>query len=79
MLQPSYHGQVDRLEVDMGNAQGKRVVVIGAGIVGASLAYHLADKSAHFIKNRTVPKTQSNATMLVFRRVVLRCNTLAGR
>lgn len=47
MLQPSYHGQVDRMEVDMGNAQDKRVVVIGAGIVGASLAYHLADKGAN--------------------------------
>lgn len=27
--------------------QGKRIVVIGAGIVGASLAYHLAGKGAH--------------------------------
>ncbi|MBS7676253.1 FAD-binding oxidoreductase, partial [Vibrio cholerae] len=27
--------------------QGKRVVVIGAGIVGASLAYHLAGKGAN--------------------------------
>jgi glycine/D-amino acid oxidase-like deaminating enzyme len=35
------------MEVDMGSAQGKRVVVIGAGIVGASLAYHLADKGAN--------------------------------
>jgi hypothetical protein len=39
MLQPSHHGQVDRMEVDMGTVQDKRVVVIGAGIVGASLAY----------------------------------------
>ncbi|CAH0188263.1 Glycine oxidase [Pseudomonas sp. Bi70] len=31
----------------MANAQGKRVVVIGAGIVGASLAYHLAGKGAN--------------------------------
>ena len=31
----------------MGNGQGKRVVVIGAGIVGASLAYHLAGKGAN--------------------------------
>lgn len=38
--------QVDRMKVDMGNAVGKRVVVISAGIVGASLAYHLADKGA---------------------------------
>jgi glycine/D-amino acid oxidase-like deaminating enzyme len=38
---------VDKTEVDMGNGQGKRVVVIGAGIVGASLAYHLAGKGAN--------------------------------
>lgn len=31
----------------MGNGAGKRVVVIGAGIVGASLAYHLAGKGAN--------------------------------
>ncbi len=31
----------------MGNVQGKRVVVVGAGIVGASLAYHLASKGAN--------------------------------
>jgi glycine/D-amino acid oxidase-like deaminating enzyme len=31
----------------MGDGQGKRVVVIGAGIVGASLAYHLAGKGAN--------------------------------
>ena len=31
----------------MGNGQDKRVVVIGAGIVGASLAYHLAGKGAN--------------------------------
>lgn len=30
----------------MENGQGKRVIVIGAGIVGASMAYHLADKGA---------------------------------
>ena len=39
MFQPSYHGQVDSMEVEMGNAQDERVVVLGAGIVGASLAY----------------------------------------
>ncbi|AZD21893.1 Glycine oxidase ThiO [Pseudomonas chlororaphis subsp. aurantiaca] len=33
----------------MGNAANKRVVVIGAGIVGASLAYHLAGKGAQVI------------------------------
>lgn len=33
----------------MGNAVNKRVVVIGAGIVGASLAYHLAGKGAKVI------------------------------
>jgi len=38
--------QVDRMKVDMGNALGKRIVVTSAGIVGASLAYHLADKGA---------------------------------
>lgn len=31
----------------MANGRGKRVVVIGAGIVGASLAYHLARRGAH--------------------------------
>lgn len=39
--------QVDRMKVDMGNALGKRVVVNSAGIVGASLACHLADKGAN--------------------------------
>ncbi|MGE7955158.1 NAD(P)/FAD-dependent oxidoreductase [Pseudomonas sp. NPDC089530] len=33
----------------MGNSAGKRVVVVGAGIVGASLAYHLAGKGAQVI------------------------------
>ena len=33
----------------MRNGAGKRVVVIGAGIVGASLAYHLAGKGANVI------------------------------
>ncbi|MEK1913442.1 MAG: FAD-binding oxidoreductase [Pseudomonas chlororaphis] len=33
----------------MGNAANKRVVVIGAGIVGASLAYHLAGRGAQVI------------------------------
>lgn len=41
-----YHHQVDKMEFDMGNGMNKRVVVIGAGIVGASLAYHLAGKGA---------------------------------
>ncbi|CAI8912718.1 hypothetical protein EMIT093MI4_50164 [Pseudomonas sp. IT-93MI4] len=41
--------QVDRIKVDMRNALGKRVVVISAGIVGTSLAYHLADKGANII------------------------------
>ena len=35
------------MKVDMGNALDKRVVVIVAGIVGASLAYHLADKGGN--------------------------------
>lgn len=35
------------MKVDMGNALDKGVVVISAGIVGASLAYHLADKGAN--------------------------------
>lgn len=35
------------MKVDMGNALDKRVVVISAGIVGASLGYHLADKGAN--------------------------------
>ncbi|WPO50340.1 FAD-binding oxidoreductase [Pseudomonas sp. S1Bt23] len=33
----------------MGNAANKRVVVVGAGIVGASLAYHLAGRGAQVI------------------------------
>ena len=33
----------------MGSAVNKRVMVIGAGIVGASLAYHLADRGAQVI------------------------------
>lgn len=37
----------DGTELDMGNGTNKRVVVIGAGIVGASLAYHLASKGAN--------------------------------
>jgi glycine/D-amino acid oxidase-like deaminating enzyme len=39
--------QVERMKVDLGNDLGKRVVVISAGIVGASLAYHLANKGAN--------------------------------
>lgn len=35
------------MKVDMGNALDKRVVVISADIVGASLAYHLADKGGN--------------------------------
>ncbi|MDP9689810.1 UNVERIFIED_ORG: glycine/D-amino acid oxidase-like deaminating enzyme [Pseudomonas mohnii] len=35
------------MKVDMGNALDKRVVVISAGIVGVSPAYHLADKGAN--------------------------------
>lgn len=35
------------MKVDMGNALDKRIVVISAGIVGASLVYHLADKGAN--------------------------------
>jgi glycine/D-amino acid oxidase-like deaminating enzyme len=35
------------MKVDMGNALDKRVVVISAGIVGASLAYHLGDKGGN--------------------------------
>lgn len=31
----------------MGNGQGKRVVIIGGGIVGASLAYHMGGKGAN--------------------------------
>lgn len=37
------------MKVDLGNAQDKRVVVIVAGIVGASLAYHPADKGANHL------------------------------
>jgi glycine/D-amino acid oxidase-like deaminating enzyme len=33
----------------MGNGAGKRIVVVGAGIVGASVAYHLASKGAKVI------------------------------
>jgi glycine/D-amino acid oxidase-like deaminating enzyme len=33
----------------MGNRVDKRVVVVGAGIVGASLAYHLASKGANVV------------------------------
>lgn len=42
----------------MGNAVDKRVVVVGAGIVGASLAYHLASKGA----NVTVVEAQDIAS-----------------
>ncbi|WP_337993733.1 NAD(P)/FAD-dependent oxidoreductase [Pseudomonas sp. 39167] len=46
-MQLLYHRTVDREEVDMAIAVDTRVVVIGAGIVGASLAYHLAGKGAN--------------------------------
>lgn len=46
-MQLLYHRAVDREEVDMAIAVDTRVVVIGAGIVGASLAYHLAGKGAN--------------------------------
>lgn len=35
------------MEVDRGNAQDKRVVVTCAGVVDASLVYHLSDKGAN--------------------------------
>jgi len=35
------------MESEMVNRAGKRVIVIGAGIVGASLVYHLAGKGAN--------------------------------
>lgn len=40
------HRQFEGMEVSVGNGLDKRVVVIGAGIVGASVAYHLAGKGA---------------------------------
>lgn len=49
------------MKVDMGNALDKRVVVISAGIVGASLAYHLADKGA----NITLVEAESIASGVI--------------
>ncbi|WP_371858506.1 NAD(P)/FAD-dependent oxidoreductase [Pseudomonas sp. B11(2017)] len=37
---------MDRTEVDMEGGQDKRIIIVGAGIVGASLAYHLARHGA---------------------------------
>jgi glycine/D-amino acid oxidase-like deaminating enzyme len=38
--------RIDNLEVDLKTESARRVIVIGAGIVGASVAYHLACKGA---------------------------------
>ncbi|MCE1118728.1 FAD-binding oxidoreductase [Pseudomonas sp. NMI795_08] len=42
----AYHRHVDRTEHAKVNGQDKRIVVIGAGIMGAAVAYHLARKGA---------------------------------
>lgn len=42
----SYNHQINKMEVDVQDRKHNRVVVIGAGIVGASLAYNLSRKGA---------------------------------
>ena len=44
-----YHCPLGKAGAEMERDASKRAVVIGAGIVGASLAYHLARKGAEVI------------------------------